>query len=335
MRMIYEKMVQTENSDCMRETWRVYRQWMTEYVRSGMEQFYHRRHLAENKKLRDADFTLEQYLETERKPVVAIWGAGRCNDLELATLSRYADLVLIDRETDWIMQARERAGLTEAQCRCVNLDFWEIYEEEEQHFEKLLIEADDSHMAAYLQQVTQSVASSETEIKEGVDLFDFSVVCGLASQLNGRFTGLFQAYGLEAQKYPRTVSALKEMYVQGAAALFEAVQTTTRSVVFTANELYAVPAAKDGAVQADMEQYDAEWEELLATQGAGIPEENRKTENLCHVTGSGEFLQRIEQAWREKSLSIEHRCGRIWPFSDEKHYFMDVLTAYFINKEVK
>lgn len=333
--MIYEKLVETENSDCMRETWRAYRQWMTEYVRSGMEQFYHRRYLAENKKLRAADFTLERYLEGERRPVAAVWGAGRCNDLELATLSRYADLVLIDRETDWTLQARERAGLTEAQCRCVNLDFWEIYEEEEQHFEKLLMEADDSHMAAYLQQVTQSVAASGTEAVNGDALFDFSIVCGLASQLNGRFTGLFQAYGLEVQKYPHTVSALQAMYEQAADALFEAVRTTTKFAVFAANELYAVPAAKDDVVQADIEQYDAEWEELLATQDMGMAVEDWPTGKLCHVAGSREFLQRIAQAWQENRLAIGHRCGRIWPFSDEKHYFMDVLTAYFINKKTK
>lgn len=335
VRMIYEKMVETENSDCMRETWAAYREWMTEYVRFGMEQYYHRRYLTENKKLRDADFTLEQYLETGRRPVAAVWGAGRCNDLELETLSRYADLVLIDRETDWTMQARERAGLTEAQCRCVNLDFWEIYEEEEQHFEKLLMEADDSHMASYLQQVTQSVAASGPVAMAGEDLFDFSVVCGLASQLNGRFTGLFQAYGLDVQKYPRTASALQEMYAQGADALFGAVRATTRIAMFTANELYAFPAAEDDVVEADIERYDAEWEELLGTQAMGMSAEEWQTRKLCHVVGSREFLLRIEQAWQESTLAMKHRCGRIWPFSDKKHYFMDVLTAYFINKKTK
>jgi hypothetical protein len=41
------------------------------------------------------------------------------------------------------------------------------------------------------------------------------------------------------------------------------------------------------------------------------------------------------QAQKAGKLVFRHRSGCVWPFSEEKYYFMDVLTAYFINKEIK
>ena len=85
--MIYEKMIETENSDLMRAAWTDYRQTLTSYVLEGIESYYRRAHLARQGKLRDQAFTLEADVPLEAKPVVAIWGAGRCNDLDLEMLA--------------------------------------------------------------------------------------------------------------------------------------------------------------------------------------------------------------------------------------------------------
>ena len=53
-------------------------------------------------------------------------------------LAPYVRFVLIDRTMEDIQAARARYGLSEAQCVCVDLRFWEIYEEEERFFETLL-----------------------------------------------------------------------------------------------------------------------------------------------------------------------------------------------------
>ena len=79
-------MIETENSDPMRTAWTDYRQTLTSYVLEGIESYYRRAHLARQGKLRDQAFTLEADVPLEAKPVVAIWGAGRCNDLDLDCL---------------------------------------------------------------------------------------------------------------------------------------------------------------------------------------------------------------------------------------------------------
>ena len=55
----------------------------------------------------------------------------------------------------------------------------------------------------------------------------------------------------------------------------------------------------------------------------------------CQVAGSREFELHLMQAQKAGKLVFRHRSGCVWPFSEEKYYFMDVLTAYFINKEIK
>lgn len=159
-------MIETENSDPMRAAWTDYRQTLTSYVLEGIESYYRRAHLARQGKLRDQAFTLEADVPLEAKPVVAIWGAGRCNDLDLEMLAPYVRFVLIDRTMEDIQAARARYGLSEAQCVCVDLGFWEIYEEEERFFETLLSNGDDLHLSEYLRQVMESVAEQQPTLRD-------------------------------------------------------------------------------------------------------------------------------------------------------------------------
>ena len=220
-------MIETENSDPMRTAWTDYRQTLTSYVLEGIESYYRRAHLARQGKLRDQAFTLEADVPLEAKPVVAIWGAGRCNDLDLEMLAPYVRFVLIDRTMEDIQAARARYGLSEAQCVCVDLRFWEIYEEEERFFETLLANGDDLHLSEYLRQVMESVAEQQPTFAGYEKAFDFSVVCGLASQLNARFAGLLQLYGKDLRRLPRTAAMMKEMNVQAAGRLMDAIMVTT------------------------------------------------------------------------------------------------------------
>ena len=333
--MIYEKMIETENSDPMRTVWTEYRQTLTRYVLEGIESYYRREHLARHGKLRDQAFTLAVDVPLEAKPVAAIWGAGRCNDLDLEMLAPYVRFVLIDRTMEDIQAARARYGLSEAQCACVDLGFWEIYEEEERFFESLLANGDDLHLSEYLRQVLESVVAQQPIFSGFEKAFDFSVVCGLASQLNVRFAGLLQLYGKDLHRLPRTAAMMKEMNVQAAKRLMEALMTTTKAAVFTANEIYASLPAREERLAEYAQIWTEEWEQILnaQTETQILPKD---VEGItCQVAGSREFELHLMQAQKAGKLALRHRSGCVWPFSKEKYYFMDVLTAYFINKETK
>ena len=332
--MIYEKMIETENSDPRYQIWSEYRQALTAYILDGIESYYRREHLAKQRKLRDCQFVLDKDVPLEKKPVVAIWGAGRCNDLDLQMLAPYVRFVLIDRTMKDIQTARQRYGLSEVQCACVDLKFWEIYEEEEQFFETLLVDANDLHLSEYLRQVMESVVEQNPEFAEFEHAFDFSVVCGLASQLNARFAGMLDIYGKDLQKLPRTVAVMKEMNMLAARRLTDAIITTTNQAVFAANEIYAASPVRKDRLADYAEIWTEEWEHILMVQkeDQDLPED---VEGItCQVAGSREFELYLMRKQKEGRLVFRHRSGIVWPFSAEKYYFMDVLTAYFVNKEI-
>lgn len=332
--MIYEKMIETENSDPMRTAWTDYRQALTGYIFDGIESYYRRTHLAKQGKLRDQNFTMEADMPLESKPVVAIWGAGRCNDLDLHMLAPYVRFVLIDRSMEDLQRTRERFELSEAACACVDLGFWEIYEEEERFFETLLVKADDLHLSEYLRQVMDSVLEQEAGFKDYTNLFDFSVVCGLASQLNARFAAMLEIYGKHLQSLPRTAAMMKEMNLQAAERLWNAISVTTKHAVFAANEMCAAVPEKEDRLTDYAQIWSEEWEHKIALQG----DEQKHTWEVegisCQVAGSREFEHQIIQAQKNGQMELRHRCGMVWPFSEEKYYFMDVLTAYFINNKI-
>ena len=326
--MIYEKMIETENSDPMQSAWDEYRHALTEYIWDGIESYYRRAHLAEKGMLRDQDFSMHVDEPLELRPVVAIWGAGRCNDLDLQMLAPYVRFVLIDRDLDAAECARMRFGFSKQHCRCVDLGFWEIYEEEERFFETLLPDADDLHLSEYLRQVLTSVVELQPELAEFEGAFDFSVVCGLASQLNARFAGLLQCYQKNPRNLPRTMAMMKEMNVQAARRLMEAVMTTTKAAIFTANEIYAAPPAREERLAGYAQIWSEEWEQILDAQ---TPDNTfpKDVEGItCQVAGSREFGLQLMRAQEAGMLTVRHRSGLVWPFSNEKYYFMDVLTAY-------
>ena len=333
--MIYERMIKTENSDSMRDQWSEYRQALTEYIRDGIESYYRREYLSQEGLLRDHTFRLQEGIPSGKKPVVAVWGAGGCNDLDLPVLAPYVDFVLIDRDVDAMRNAAKRFGFTEGQCQCVDVGFWEIYEEEERFFDALLDEADDLHLSEYLRQLMDSVLKQEMIASAYENAFDFSIVCGIASQLNARFVGLLQGHGKDLKSLPRTVAVMQEMNVAAEKRLYRAVEFMTRCAVFTANEMCAAKPEAHTRMQEYAQIWSEEWERLLVTQAVeqGIPMEMDGI--TCEVAGSREFIEEILKAQQAGVLKIRHRKGMVWPFSAEKHYFMDVLTVYFVNKENK
>ncbi len=329
--MQYEKMIKTEDSAQMYDAWASYRKDLTAYISDRVDDYYRRKHLLQTGKLRDKSFSMETVLEKlGEKPVVAIWGAGNCSDLDLHNLSRFARLVLIDREVDRIIQARNRYGLSERECQCVDLGFWEIYEEEEQWFASLLKQnADEEHLAQYLNRIEQSVLKQQADCLKTSGLFDFSVTVGLASQLNARFWGLLHIYGRNIQSMPRVKEALMHMNMAAAGRLYDAVIATTKHAVFCGNELCFAECEQQETLSDMAAGWSDSCEEALY-RGACL-----KATDQCEVAGSREFLQILEAGIEQGETRIAHRRGMVWPFSPEKYYFMDVLMLEFVNKKTR
>lgn len=329
--MRYKEMIATEDTTQMYDAWASYRGQLTNYVLDGVEDFYRRQYLLRTGKLRAEGFSLEtELVHIGKKPVVAIWGAGNCSDLELYPISRIAKLVLIDREVARTKQARERNGLTEAECACIDLGFWEVYEEEERFFAELLEQgADDLHLSQYLDNLALSIMEQKQTVQEMDKLFDFSVVSGLASQLNARFYGLLHIYGRNLQKLPHVTASLLRMNENASASLYDMVVQTTKNAVFCGNELMVAEAAQADVLSAHADDWSEFCEEALLEGNACYAKER------CEVSGSREFLQTVEARNASGENRIMHRGGIVWPFSQDRYYFMDVLMLEIVNKKTK
>ena len=330
-KMRYEKLIATEDTTQMYEAWADYRNQLTCLVYECVDNYYRKSYLSRAGKLRDDEFCLDKELEIAgQRPVIAIWGAGNCSDLDLRQLSRIAKLVLIDRELERTKRARDRYGLSETECQCIDLGFWEVYEEEERFFADLLEHgADDAHLAQYLSSLERTMVMQKEDMKGIEKLFDFSVVAGLASQLNARFAALLHIYGRNVKTMPFVTDSLNQMNESAAYQLYKMIRLTTRNACFCCNELLAGGADKEAEFLEMVKNRSEIYEEAFTNGG------NCNVSERCTVAGSREFLRVIEEGNRIEEIKMMHRAGLIWPFTTEKHYFMDVLMFEIINKKNK
>ena len=128
---------------------------------------------------------------------------------------------------------------------------------------------------------------------------------------------------------------MKEMNEQAAGRFMDAIMVTTSGADIAANEIYAALPAREGRLAEYAQIWTEECEQLLTAKTATqiLPED---VEGItCQVAGSREFALHLMQAQKAGKLVFRHRSVCVWPFSEEKYNFMDVLTAYFINKEIK
>lgn len=326
--MQYEKMIATEDTTYMYREWTSYRNQLTTYIRNQIESYYKKEYLFQNRKLQAKDFFLESAITNmKRKPVVAIWGAGNCSDLDLSQLSRFAKLVLIDREEARIKQARNRYGLSPDDCVCTDIGFWDICEEEERYFEDLLAkDADELHLAQFLNNVETSVQKQESDISFMNKKFDFSIAVGLASQLNIRFFGLLSMYNRDIEKMPHVKECLLRMNEQAAIRLKDVINASTIHAVICGNEVKCF----DEAQIEEADEYAKEWSDLC--EEAITENRERKMADRFEITGSREFVNQIEKYEQDAPVKIVHREGMIWPFSPKRYFLMDVLALEIMHK---
>lgn len=241
--------------------------------------------------------------EGGRKPVLAIWGAGRSNDIDLARLAERFKLVLIDRDAEGLAQACKTYGLEKTDAICVDLPFWNVEFEIYEMFEALLAEGEEAEVVIeHLQQV--AFDNSHRVLPDIGRRFDYSVCVGLHSQLNARFAGLLYMY---RENYDEEELQMIENAIR---ALNEAAVTRTNDVIYMLTEKLMVFGLEWAVVnESAMDQ----WENL-------VPEEIEGALQLRHDIGMH----------KDFDIRIEAERRLFWPFAwkeRKKGYVMELLAV--------
>lgn len=237
------------------------------------------------------------------KPVLAIWGAGRSNDIDLARLAERFKLVLIDRDAEGLVQACKTYGLEETDVICVDLPFWNVELETYEMFEALLAEGEEAEIVIeHLKQV--AFDNSHRVLPDIGRRFDYSVCVGLHSQLNARFAGLLYMY---RENYDEEELQMIENAIR---ALNEAAVTRTNDVIYMLTEKLMVFGLEWAVVnESAMDQ----WENL-------VPEDIEGALQLRHDIGMH----------KDFDIRIEAERRLFWPFvwkERKKGYVMELLAV--------
>lgn len=237
------------------------------------------------------------------KPVLAIWGAGRSNDIDLARLAERFKLVLIDRDAEGLVQACKTYGLEGTDVICVDLPFWNVELETYEMFEALLAEGEEAEIVIeHLKQV--AFDNSHRVLPDIGRRFDYSVCVGLHSQLNARFAGLLYMY---RENYDEEELQMIENAIR---ALNEAAVTRTNDVIYMLTEKLMVFGLEWAVVnESAMEQ----WEKL-------VPEDIEGALQLRHDIGMH----------KDFDIRIEAERRLFWPFAwkeRKKGYVMELLAV--------
>ena len=237
------------------------------------------------------------------KPVLAIWGAGRSNDIDLARLAERFKLVLIDRDAEGLAQACKTYGLEETDAICVDLPFWNVELETYEMFEALLAEGEEAEIVIeHLKQV--AFDNSHRVLPDIGRRFDYSVCVGLHSQLNARFAGLLYMY---RENYDEEELQMIENAIR---ALNEAAVTRTNDVIYMLTEKLMVFGLEWAVVnESAMDQ----WENL-------VPEDIEGALQLRHDIGMH----------KDFDIRIEAERRLFWPFAwkeRKKGYVMELLAV--------
>lgn len=172
--MIFENLIENENTNIYFNEWSKYRQAVTSYI-------------IESSKTSPCMSTCKK----SDKPSLAIWGAGQCNDIDISLLSNYFNLVLIDCEQEKINEARSKYIMNNS-CICTDIPFWNIDHEAYELFEAMLVDAlPVENITRYIDEYI----NNQCKIKyDELPKFDCSIAVGLSSQLCSRFIALLSHY---------------------------------------------------------------------------------------------------------------------------------------------
>lgn len=325
--MFFDEMKKTENSDIMHEDWKEYRGELTDIILNEIESYHIKKELIDNKRLRvSKDFVLKYVYEAgEKKPVLAIWGAGGCNDLDVERLSKHFRLVLIDNNMEILEGVINKYMLPEDTIT-LDLKFWDISDDDYRMFEALLSDGDIEEIKDYMQELSSQVPIYDF----GVDsIFDYSVVVGLASQLNARFMALAQRY--PDIDYKTMAGIIGEMNEKAVSMLWSCVDIMTRHLVIYGYEAYVLDKNPG-----DKEYFKNEVE-FLTNRDHIIEDSQEKLsvgqlptwidQNYTNIMGCRELESIIKsEHYKCKTFKIMNCIDLIWDFNAIKKYLMLIVS---------
>lgn len=317
--MFYDSMIKTEKSDDMYEAWQEYREELTDTILSYIESYHIKRELLINKNIRlSRDYGIEDAVaKMDKKPVLAIWGAGGCNDIDVKKLSKYFKLVLIDHQLDVVTEVIKRFNLP-SDTVAMDMKFWDVSDDEYRMFEALLSDGKPEEIKDYLGEISGKMPVYNLGVEK---LFDHSVVIGLASQLNARFMAL-------AQKYPNVdldfmAGLVGDMNKKAVDALWNSVSTMTKNLVIYGYEATCFDKSLDEYSEEDLfrkkEHINEEAEEKNSL--GEIP--YWIDENLTNIMGSRELETKLKSVEEFGEFGRIANCrSLIWNFTAWKSYLM-------------
>lgn len=332
--MFYEEMKKTENSNAMWDFWQTYRDELTTIILSNIESYGVKKELTEKKMRRlSGSVSKESFLYADRKPTLAIWGAGGCNDIDVKKLSEYFQLILIDCELDRVEDAVKRYDTSDS-CKCVDLKFWDVSDDEYHMFEAMLRDGTDvKEIGEYLLEISEKMLSYNHEKFCG---FDYSVIVGLASQLNARFMALFDIYCDEKNfsnvSVKKIYSEEEKTYIAGVVmamnqkavkAMFDMAIKLTNKLIIFGYEALSSEMSDDETLEEICKNINDEREEKIHANH--LPEwiENSGTE----IMGCRELEEEIKSVLKKKNeIKLFDYKGIIWNFTPVKKYLMLSVT---------
>lgn len=301
--MTYEQMIKTECTDERYDAWSEYRSKLTDYILESAEHFYRKEKLKKLGLRRlPAGETFESLVKEQSvRPTLAIWGAGGCNDIDIVRLATHFRLVLIDHNMEQLQKTRMRFGLSEMQCACVDLQFWDITDDDYKMVEAML--KDGMPDEAIVEYVDTIVAGMQAHAYEMLPKFDFSICVGLASQLNARLGMLLTLY----ERSGILVDYVKRLNALAVGKLTDAIEQMTKcTIVFG----YEVKQLADG-------------ESIFTDQEAWSEECSWPPENMYSEVSGNDFLSdHLAKAIVEKKFCAQSYEILTWPFADERNYLM-------------
>ena len=320
--MLYETMIKTENSDIRNFAWKNYRDELTDYIIESVLHTETKKYLMQhNKKRLSSEFSIEQISrqyeeENGSKPTLAIWGAGGCNDIDIKILSRYFKLALIDQDMEAMLHARNRESLSEEQCSCLDIKFWDIEVESYKMFEALLLDgAPVCEIIEFLDETFLKLHLPEYNISK---CFDYSVGIGIASQLNVRFVALLHLicecnkdFSYTPDEVIQIEKTIENYNYKAVNAYVDAVKHLTRHSFICGYEILS------GNVK------DTTLIDKLYNSVADEELDDNVLVPASTISGNKE----LESCLRS-FLSLNSKFLR-WNFSDDKEYLM-VISNYFL-----
>lgn len=329
--MDFDEMIKSEDTDSLYDRWKDYRDEFTDYIVSSIEEFNIKKKLSDLRKRRIyGTYNIEDMVtENGRKPTLAIWGAGGCNDIDIVRLSRYFRLVLVDHNIDKINAARSRFGLSCEECLCVDLHFWDITRDDYKMFEALLRDgADVAELAGFLRELSDRMEKSDYS---GLPRFDYSVAVGLASQLNSRFAAILHMHnanngsaGSKLKLYTEEdmaflLDVIAELNLAAVESMLEAVKVMTVWGVIIGYEADNFGTCDESHLGRQIEDLNEEYE-ISVVSGAGT---FKSWKDYIKISGNAELEEEIRRRVEVNGdfEVVNHRI-MCWPFTEGKSYLM-------------